>query len=161
VGQAIMEEVDLVEAGGNYGWPIREGTTCFNSQNWSQPLDACSTNGLSEPILAYAHEGDLSAIIGGMVYQGSAIPELKDGYVFGDWGRGNGHLFVARPPAAGDGLWEVTEIQLEGLEGQTRIGQLLGLGQDEEGELYLLTKAPGIGVSGTSGLIYRMIPVKR
>ena len=32
VGQARMEEVSLVEAGGNYGWPVREGTTCFNPQ---------------------------------------------------------------------------------------------------------------------------------
>ena len=161
VGQAEMEEVDLVEAGGNYGWPVREGTTCFNSQNWSQPLQTCSMNGLSEPILAYAHEGDLSAIIGGMVYQGNAIPELRDGYVFGDWGRGDGHLFLARPPSIGTGLWKITEIQLEGSKGQAKFGQLLGIGQDGEGELYLLTKDPGIGVSGTSGLIYKIIPVKR
>jgi len=161
VGQAEMEEVDLVEAGGNYGWPVREGTTCFNSQNWSQPLQTCSMNGLSEPILAYAHEGDLSAIIGGMVYQGNAIPELRDGYVFGDWGRGDGHLFLARPPSIGTGLWKITEIQLEGSKGQAKFGQLLGIGQDGERELYLLTKDPGIGVSGTSGLIYKSIPVKR
>ena len=161
VGQAEMEEVDLVEAGGNYGWPVREGTTCFNSQNWSQPLQTCSMNGLSEPILAYAHEGDLSAIIGGMVYQGNAIPELRDGYVFGDWGRGDGHLFLARPPSIGTGLWKITEIQLEGSKGQAKFGQLLGIGQDGERELYLLTKDPGIGVSGTSGLIYKIIPVKR
>ena len=160
VGQAGMEEVSLVEAGGNYGWPVREGTTCFNSQNWSQPLETCSTNGLSEPILAYAHQGDLSAIIGGMVYQGSAIPELRDGYVFGDWGRGNGHLFVAHPPDIGTGLWGITEIQLEGSDSQTKIGQLLGIGQDENGELYILTKAPGIGASGTTGLIYRIMPVR-
>ena len=29
VGQAMMEEVSLVEAGGNYGWPIREGISLF------------------------------------------------------------------------------------------------------------------------------------
>jgi glucose/arabinose dehydrogenase len=157
VGQARMEEVSLVKAGGNYGWPVREGTTCFNPQNWSQPLETCSTNGLSEPILAYAHEGDLSAIIGGMLYQGSAIPELRDGYVFGDWGRGDGHLFLARPPAVGTGLWQFTEIQLVGSDSQPEIGQLLGIGQDEDGELYILTKAPGLGASGTSGLIYKII----
>ena len=160
VGQARMEEVSLVEPGGNYGWPIHEGTTCFNSQDWSQPLETCSTNGLSEPILAYAHEGDLSAIIGGMVYQGSVIPAWKGGYVFGDWGRGDGHLFIARPPAVGTGLWGITEIQLEDSDSQTKIGQLLGIGQDEDGELYLLTKAPGIGASGTSGQIHRVRPVR-
>jgi glucose/arabinose dehydrogenase len=157
VGQAAMEEVSLVESGGNYGWPIREGTSCFNALDWSQPLESCPTNGLSEPILAYAHQGDLSAIIGGVVYHGTSIPALNGGYIFGDWGRGNGHLFVARSPAIGSAPWKVTEIQVEGFDNQPKIGQLLGIGQDEAGELYLLTKAPGIGASGMTGLIYRII----
>jgi glucose/arabinose dehydrogenase len=156
VGQALMEEVSLVEAGGNYGWPIREGTTCFNSQNWSQPLGNCSTNGLSEPVIAYAHQGDLSAIIGGAVYHGEVIPEVAGGYVFGDWGRGLGHLFVAYPRGFGFGLWEITEIPLE-----TEIGQLLGIGQDPSGELYLLTKAPGLGAIGNSGSIYKLVPAEQ
>lgn len=154
VGQALMEEVSLVEAGGNYGWPIREGRTCFNSQNWSQPLGSCPTNGLSNPVIAYAHERDLSAIIGGMVYRGEAIPELTGEYVFGDWGRGNGHLFVAYPPSFGYGLWDITEIPLD-----LEIGQLLGIGQDEHGELYLLTKAPSMGAIGNSGKVYKIVPI--
>ena len=158
VGQAIMEEVSLVRAGGNYGWPIREGTTCFNSQEWSQPLDHCSTNGLSEPIIAYAHQGDLSAIIGGAVYRGATLPELAGGYVFGDWGRGDGHVFVAYPPVVGSGRWAVIEIELEGPDGSFALGQLLGIGQDGQGELYLLTKAAGVGASGNSGVIYKIIP---
>jgi glucose/arabinose dehydrogenase len=158
VGQAMMEEVSLVRAGENYGWPIREGTRCFNPQKWDQPLASCPTGGLSEPIIAYAHEGDLSAIIGGMVYQGEAIPELAGGYVFGDWGRGNGRLFVAHPPAFGSGLWNINEIQLEISGNGAEIGQLLGIGQDEKGELYLLTKEPGVGAIGNSGSVYRIIP---
>jgi glucose/arabinose dehydrogenase len=156
VGQTTMEEVDLVEAGGNYGWPIREGTTCFNSQNWNQPLGSCSTSDLLEPVIAYAHKGDLSAIIGGVVYRGEDIPELTDGYVFGDWGRGNGHLFVAFPPGFGSRRWGISELPLE-----FEIGQLLGVGQDERGELYLLTKAPGLGASGNSGTVYKIVPVRK
>jgi glucose/arabinose dehydrogenase len=156
VGQALMEEVSLVEAGGNYGWPIREGTVCFNAQMWNQPLKNCPAPGLSEPVIAYAHRGDLSAIIGGAVYHGQAIPELAGKYIFGDWGRGRGHLFVASPPRFGRGLWEITEIPLE-----TEIGQLLGIGQDEDSELYLLTKAPGLGASGNSGAVYKLIPSDR
>ena len=159
VGQATMEEVSLVERGGNYGWPIREGRTCFNAQNWSQPLENCSHDGLSEPIIAYAHHSDLSAIIGGMVYRGKAIPDLAGGYIFGDWGRGNGRLFVAYPPSFGLGSWKVTEIQIQVPGGQSGIGQLLGIGQDENRELYLLTKSPGIGASGNSGLIYKIVPI--
>ena len=159
VGQAKMEEVSLVEPGGNYGWPIREGTTCFNARNWSQPLESCPTNRLSEPIIAYAHEGNLSAIIGGLIYRGKAFPELEGGYVFGDWGRGKGHLFVAHPPFLRSGLWNVTEIQMRMPDGQSDIGQLLGIGQDSNKELYLLTKAPGVGASGTSGMVYKIVPI--
>ena len=157
VGQAMVEEVDLVEAGRNYGWPIREGTTCFNTQAWSQPLESCSTNGLSDPILAYTHQGDLSAIIGGMVYHGKAIPELAGRYIFGDWGRGNGHLFIAYPPTLGPGSWKISEIQIEG--NAPELGQLLGIGQDENGELYLLTRTPGVGATGNSGSVYKIVPV--
>ncbi|HLO15197.1 MAG TPA: PQQ-dependent sugar dehydrogenase [Anaerolineales bacterium] len=160
VGQANMEEVDLVEPGGNYGWPIREGTTCFNAQDWSHPLESCPTSGLSEPIIAYHHGGDLSAVIGGMVYRCKALPELVGGYIFGDWGKGRGHLFVARPPTFGSGKWKVTEIQVLTQGSQSPIGQLLGIGQDENGELYLLTKAPGIGATGNSGLVYKIVPPK-
>jgi glucose/arabinose dehydrogenase len=152
VGQAMMEEVNLVEAGQNYGWPIREGTSCFNSQRWDQPLERCSAQGLSEPILAYPHQGDLSAVIGGMAYRGVAIPELQGGYVFGDWGRGNGHVFVAFPPQ-----WNMTEIQIEIPGESPGIGQLLGIGKDENGVLYLLTKAPGTGATGDTGAVYKVI----
>jgi len=156
VGQAMMEEVDLVEAGGNYGWPLREGKTCFNAQDWSQPLERCSTNRLSDPILYYAHQGDLSAIIGGMVYRGKAIPELAGKYIFGDWGKGNGHLFIANPPTFGVGSWKFIEMEISG--NPSEIGQLLGIGQDESGELYLLTRAPGVGATGDSGSVYKITP---
>jgi len=158
VGQAMMEEVDLVKSGGNYGWPIREGRTCFNVQNWSKPLESCSTSGLSDPILSYDHQGDLAAIIGGMVYRGQAIPELPGGYIFGDWGRGNSHLFVAYPPTLGVGTWKLIEIEIAGK--QSGIGQLLGVGQDKNGELYLLTRAPGVGATGNSGSVYKIVPQK-
>ncbi len=157
VGQAMMEEVSLVAGGGNYGWPIREGITCFNAQYWSQPLWSCQTKGLIDPVIAYAHENDLSAIIGGVVYRGKTLPDLNGGYIFGDWGRGNGHLFVANPPALGTGLWKITEIQVE-VPDQSGMGQLLGIGQGENGELYLLTKAPGIGPAGDSGKVYKVLP---
>ena len=153
VGQAVMEEVSLVEPGGNYGWPIREGTSCFNSQRWDQPLERCAAQGAVEPIISYAHEGDLSAVIGGIVYRGEAIPELQGGYIFGDWGRGNGHLFIAYPPK-----WVMTELSPEIPEDQSDLGQLLSIGQDANGELYILTKAPGTGATGNSGMVYKIVP---
>jgi hypothetical protein len=37
---------------------------------------------------------------------------------------------------------------------------LLGLWQDEDGELYILTKDPGTGPVGDSGKLYKLIPLK-
>jgi hypothetical protein len=37
------------------------------------------------------------------------------------------------------------------------MGQLLGIGHDENGEIYLLTKAPGVGAAGNSGMIYKIV----
>lgn len=156
VGQAMMEEVSLVVSGGNYGWPVREGTTCFNMEDWARPVRACSTNGFVDPIISYAHEESLAAIIGGMVYRGRSLPALLSGYVFGDWGQGNGRLFVAWDPGSAEGSWAITEIEVELPSGTKGIGQLLGIGEDEEGELYLLAKDPGLGPVGDTGTVYRL-----
>jgi glucose/arabinose dehydrogenase len=161
VGQAMMEEVDLVEPGDNYGWPVREGTSCFNQQAWNQPLESCSTNQLSEPIIAYTHGENLSAIIGGGIYHGQSLPTLEGRYIFGDWGRGEGRLFAASAPSFPLRSWKIEEIQIELPGNQSSFGQLLGIGQDEAGEFYLLTKSPGIGVTGNTGVIYRVVPTSQ
>jgi glucose/arabinose dehydrogenase len=158
VGQAVMEEADLVRLGGNYGWPIREGTTCFNPNDWTQPLAGCDTRGLSEPMLAYKHDNVSSAIIGGYVYRGRALPPFEGAYVFGDWGRGDGRLFAAVPPGSGSGPWTMRRIEIRFPEGMSTLGQLLGLGRDSDGELYVLVRDPGAGPQGTSGRVFKLVP---
>ena len=155
VGQAVMEEVDIVVAGGNYGWPIREGTTCFDSRQWNQPLPHCAITGLTEPILEYPHAGKASAIIGGVVYQGSTLPGLSGGLIFGDWGRGPQSLFVAFQPVDGSGLWSMQQIRVE-IPGSTS-GQLLGVAMGHQSELYILAKDPGIGPVGQTGKVYEIV----
>ncbi|HTP00179.1 MAG TPA: PQQ-dependent sugar dehydrogenase [Anaerolineales bacterium] len=156
VGQAMMEEADLVVKGGNYGWPIQEGTTCFNSQQWNQPLPRCGRAGLANPILEYPHAGKASALIGGVVYRGSVLPELSGGILFGDWGRGPQSLFVAFPPLDGSDLWSIQHIPVR-LPNSTS-GQLLGIALDQDSKLYLLTKDPGMGPVGQTGKVYQIVP---
>jgi hypothetical protein len=67
-------------------------------------------------------------------------------------------LFVAYPPALGIGLWKTAEIQAKIPGNQAGIGQLLGIGQDKDGEIYLLMKAPGTGPIGNSGVLYKILP---
>lgn len=77
VGQDAFEEIDRVVKGGNYGWAIREGRSCYLAAT-------CSTTGLIEPLVVHPHT-EASAIIGGFVYRGSAIPSLVGKYVYGDF----------------------------------------------------------------------------
>lgn len=81
VGQDRLEEIDIVEAGKNYGWNTMEGTYCYN------PPSGCNQTGLTLPVYNYTHElGD--AVIGGYVYNGQANPSLKGSYIYGDYGSG-------------------------------------------------------------------------
>jgi glucose/arabinose dehydrogenase len=80
VGQRTVEEVNRVgvgDAGLNYGWPIMEGTDCF------QPA-TCDPAGLVQPVYEYRHDEGCS-ITGGFVYRGDAIPELRGHYFFSDY----------------------------------------------------------------------------
>jgi glucose/arabinose dehydrogenase len=81
VGEASREEIDRVIKGGNYGWPVREGSTCYAA-------DTCATAGFIDPVVEHTHD-EAVAIIGGVVYRGSGIPDLAGSYVYGDWVTGN------------------------------------------------------------------------
>ena len=161
VGQDIYEEVDLVRAGGNYGWRTREGMHCTPFVGEGCPRAGLDDEPFVDPIIEYAHDDVGTAVIGGFVYRGRAIPSLRGAYVFGDWSRsrifsprGEATLLAARPPSSGDGLWPPRVPDVEG--GIPHF--LLGIGQDEAGELYLLTR-DALGPAGDSGRIFKVVPV--
>ncbi len=82
VGQSGWEEVDLVEAGKNYGWAYREG-------NANGPKAHLAPPGFvhTPPLLAYPRSSGV-CIIGGLVYRGLNISQLYGAYVYADYGFG-------------------------------------------------------------------------
>lgn len=154
VGQGTVEEVNLITAGGNYGWNLKEGQFRFD------PVTSSISNDLSglpadliDPILQYDHtEG--SSITGGFVYRGTEIPELYGKYVFGDWGSfgfPSGRIFVG----------DLTNGSIEELN----IGNMtdlemwiLGFGEDAQGELYVLGSAQR-GPGGSTGQVFKLAAV--
>ncbi len=162
-GQNLWEEVDIVTRGGNYGWNIREGTHCFDPNNASEPLASCTDKGLRgepllDPIIEYGHDGR-AVVVGGYIYNGKALPELDGSYIFADWSsgfaRGDGTLLLARPSQKG--LWTVEEIRVADSPNDRVNAYIRSLGQDDSGELYLIT-SENAGPKGETGKIYKIIP---
>ncbi len=79
VGQNMIEEINIIEKGKNYGWPIMEGTQCF------RPTVNCNQSGLVLPIFEYDHSSGPASVTGGYVYRGPGVPDLTGWYVFGDY----------------------------------------------------------------------------
>ena len=158
------QEVDLVRRGRNYGWNVREGRHCFNTDDPTRDRPSCPERGefgefLLAPVIEYANaanDGPGVAVVGGFVYRGEAVPRLDGLYVFGDYSRAldepDGSVFVAEPSVYG---WEFEELLFG--PGERRLEEyLLGLGQDLEGELYVLTSTTGTPL-GSSGKVYRIV----
>lgn len=83
VGQDVIEEIDIIESGGNYGWRVFEGTQSHNRTGNSLPDSA-----FTPPVFEYDHsEG--RAVVGGYVYRGSAFPALLGQYLFADYSSGS------------------------------------------------------------------------
>ena len=80
VGQNSWEEIDWVEAGGNYGWDVMEGTHCY------EPSSGCNTTGLDLPVFEYSHSKG-NSITGGYVSTGGC-GYVEGRYVYGDYGSG-------------------------------------------------------------------------
>ncbi len=126
VGQVTWEEVGQVHAGGDYGWPVREGFCAINVM-CAPPYQS---GGYDNPVYSYSHSNLSSAIIGGDFYTGGAgyPAEYINNYFFTDFVRG----FVARLIYAG-GQWIRPAQDFAAIKG---IVQLM---RGPDGNLYYLT----------------------
>jgi len=167
VGQNDLEEVDVVRAGGNYGWPIKEGTFRFDDGGAGPGFVTAdspgSPGGLLDPVAEYDHASPVAgvregiAIVGGFVYRGHRVEELRGRYVFGDYSRifarPQGRLFVLERDACGSTPRCVAELAVDG---QASLGlAVLGFGRDARGEIYVLGSGTGV-VDGTTGVVLRI-----
>ncbi len=125
VGQNRVEEISIIEAGGNYGWNIMEGSRCF------LPETGCDRTGLVLPAWEYSHDQGCS-ITGGHVYRGEAIPFLYGWYLYSDFCSERIWAIHAETAAAGGFvapmvLWEGEPVLV------------VSFAEDADGELYVIT----------------------
>ena len=127
VGRYILEEINVRSpgqaAGSNFGWPYFEGDS---EQRGEAP------KGLVKPLHQYLHEGRC-AIIGGYVYRGPAIDDLRGAYVYGDYCDGQVRALVKK----GGKVVQEEELGAE-------VAGMTSFGQDAAGELYVLTLDKGL-----------------
>ncbi|HEV7990585.1 MAG TPA: PQQ-dependent sugar dehydrogenase [Gemmatimonadaceae bacterium] len=163
-GQNLWEEVSDVVKGGDYGWNVKEGTHCFDSEAPTVPPASCPsvdpTTGetLRDPVIEFLNSdnpGGLAiAVVGGHVYRGREVPALNGVYVFGGATTAfttiDGRLFASMPQS---GLWPIQELLINGTD---RLGYVVkGFGQDARGEVYV-TASLALGPTGTSGTVFRI-----
>ena len=133
VGQNLFEEVSVapVDAAGlNYGWPITEGLHCFD------PPSGCDASGLTLPVVEVPHsDSGTCSVTGGVVYRGSAIPELAGHYLFSDYCGGYLRSFPVEGPFDEPRDWT---------DQVGNAGQVVSFGTDHAGEVYVLTASGSV-----------------
>jgi uncharacterized repeat protein (TIGR03806 family) len=123
VGAESWEEINRVKKGGNYGWSIREGKHCYPAK-----VESCPTDGLIDPIVEFPHDEGPTAVIGGYVYRGRAIPALRGVYLYANYSTAT--------------IWGLFRDQdrkpTPGLLIDGEIGSIRSFAEDQDGELYVV-----------------------
>lgn len=179
VGGDRIEEVDIIVAGGNYGWRYKEGHEfpTFSSGAATNPMPDPLLGPYIDPIAEYAHTGVTTnapvlpqlgvSVTGGFVYRGSAIPAMQGRYVFGDYGTtagaSDGRLMGLEETSPGSGTFTLTQALSFVNSTNPVVGQrILCFGEDESGEIYIGMKTkPGVlELDGgfPSGSLYKIVP---
>jgi uncharacterized repeat protein (TIGR03806 family) len=132
VGQNKWEEIDLVKAGGNYGWPCKEGSHDYlnnNAQKCPNP------SGLIDPVAEHEHlpNNNSRSITGGVVYRGKAIPALAGTYIYGDYKAQELHALSFDPTSG-----EANITHLNGQAGQPT-ADWVAFAEDVDGEVYAIS----------------------
>lgn len=127
VGQGVIEEIDIVTLGGNFGWRIFEGTRCTNNGP-----DPCVAGNYAAPLVEYDHSmNKRCSVTGGYVYRGTRGSLPVGGYVFGDYC--SGEIFLWN----GGAMSALLDTNL----------LISSFGEDEAGEIY---------VAGLGGSLHRI-----
>lgn len=152
IGEANVEEVNLIQKGGAYGWGVGgiEGRTRIDVKTDLKTVRAATPTelaGVHLPLGEYDH-GDGAAITGGYVYQGP-LQALRGKYVFGDIVNGRIFHMNMDPDLSDRAIYEINLVREGAITSIKTLAQAsrahLRIGYDDRtGEMYLLTKDDGM-----------------
>ncbi len=130
VGQNAYEEITFQPAssngGENYGWRCYEGNHTYNTGGCP------NSSTMTFPIWEYSHSYGCS-VTGGVVYRGSAIPDLQGTYFFGDYCTSK--IWSMRYD--GSNVYEYLDRTSELVPNSGSIGSISGFGEDASGAIYI------------------------
>jgi uncharacterized repeat protein (TIGR03806 family) len=126
IGQDMWEMITIAQRGGNYGWSVTEGSHPFQLQRRRGPTP------ITPPTIEHPHS-EARSITGGLVYRGHKLPALRGAYVYGDYG--TGRIWGAR--------YHEGRVSWNELIADTP-HQILGFGEDRDGELFYADYAGAI-----------------
>lgn len=134
VGESTIEEINVIESGNNYGWPIMEGSDCFDG-------GSCTPSNFALPRLEYNRIGTgHCSVTGGFVYRGDATPQLDGNYLYSDYCTG-----VVWRGFSDGGDWQSEQV----VDAPFNVA---AFGQGHDGEVYVLNISGGDGDG-----IYRLV----
>ncbi|MBB3017847.1 Ca2+-binding RTX toxin-like protein [Microvirga lupini] len=139
VGQNTYEEINIVEAGKNYGWrvaPVADGP-----QN---------TPGYTDPYHYYGRDIG-GSVTGGYFYSGQG--PLNGKYIFGDFN--NGHIFAMDVSGAEAEVEDITNLFRDANGNPMQFGHLSSFGLDGQGNLYAISYADNTWGNDT-GRVFRL-----
>jgi len=127
VGQNKIEEVSIIQKGGNYGWRLMEADQCFD------PTNNCDKTNLKLPIWSYQQGAETGrSVTGGYVCRDKNLSGLQGKYIYGDFVSGN--------------IWALTFSGDKATKNEliTKVESgLSSFGEDSKSNLYVLAYGAG------------------
>jgi len=169
VAETFWEAIYRVDQPGNYGWPLKEGSHCFDRTRTLSPPASCDVADrvgdkfpIVDPVVEYANmsvhkdgstqkiAGVGTAVVGAVILRSDAVPEYQDHLLLADWSsdfrKPSGQLFVAKEE--GESAWPITKIG----ELNTRIVAMV---RDTDESIWVMTN-DNFGPYGSTGKVYRL-----
>lgn len=137
-----VEEIDIIEKGGNYGWSRYEGNEVHRAD---KPQIANHMG----PVMSYYRTFiDPACVIGGYVYRADINPCLQGTYIFADY---FGVLIQGKEVVPNSDVWNIYKIKTQCAASSPKTCRSLDIifsfGQDRNGDMFILTKDVSCAIS--------------
>lgn len=144
VGQGRHEELNVLQPAANFQWNVMEGLEFFEDGPMELPPEIIGE--WTDPVLEL-RRSEARSVIGGYVYRGERLPELRGKYVYGDFATGN--IWALSYEYDGSSARVISNDLLLGTGRSGMPNGITSFGVDAHDELYFVT-------SGTTSTIQRL-----